>query len=252
MIKFFRHIRRSLIQKNQMGKYFKYAIGEIVLVVIGILIALQINNWNETNSKEAKLNNYLVALKEELNGNIGRLNRAQKRSKNDLERSIRIMTDLNSDAAKSYTSDDLIRVENGTGPIFKVELYSAVYKDLINAGVLENLSDPILKRDIFQIERSLENYDEAFNNAKAIWDNYLLPYYHKHKNVAGIWDSIEDVTLPKLAFKNDLNAFVNNRDYANLLASRARQVANLKVACTYTIKDFEELVSSINTYLKND
>ena len=47
MIKFFRHIRRSLIQKNQMGKYFKYAIGEIILVVIGILIALQINNWNE-------------------------------------------------------------------------------------------------------------------------------------------------------------------------------------------------------------
>lgn len=47
MIKFFRHIRKSLIQENKMGKYFKYAIGEIILVVIGILIALQINNWNE-------------------------------------------------------------------------------------------------------------------------------------------------------------------------------------------------------------
>lgn len=47
MIKFFRHIRRSHINQNQMGKYFKYAIGEILLVVIGILIALQINNINE-------------------------------------------------------------------------------------------------------------------------------------------------------------------------------------------------------------
>ena len=46
MIKFFRHIRKSLIQENKMGKYFKYAIGEIILVVFGILIALQINNWN--------------------------------------------------------------------------------------------------------------------------------------------------------------------------------------------------------------
>ncbi len=54
MIKFFRHIRRSLINQNQMGKYFKYAIGEILLVVIGILIALQINNWNEAK-KEHKI-----------------------------------------------------------------------------------------------------------------------------------------------------------------------------------------------------
>jgi hypothetical protein len=47
MIKFFRNIRQSLIMENKTSKYLKYAIGEIVLVVIGILIALQINNWNQ-------------------------------------------------------------------------------------------------------------------------------------------------------------------------------------------------------------
>jgi len=47
MIKFFRNIRKQLLDEGKTGKYFKYAIGEIVLVVIGILIALQINNWNE-------------------------------------------------------------------------------------------------------------------------------------------------------------------------------------------------------------
>ena len=46
MIKFFRKIRQNLLMENKTGKYFKYAIGEIILVVIGILIALQINNWN--------------------------------------------------------------------------------------------------------------------------------------------------------------------------------------------------------------
>ena len=54
MIKFFRKIRQNLLMENKTSKYFKYAIGEIVLVVIGILIALQINNWNENRkSKQA-------------------------------------------------------------------------------------------------------------------------------------------------------------------------------------------------------
>ena len=51
MIKFFRKIRQNLLSEGKSRKYFKYAIGEIVLVVIGILIALQINNWNENNLK---------------------------------------------------------------------------------------------------------------------------------------------------------------------------------------------------------
>ncbi|MCA0154415.1 DUF6090 family protein [Winogradskyella vincentii] len=59
MIKFFRHIRKSLIEQNQMGKYFKYAIGEIILVVVGILIALQINNWNENRKLQNEINTYL-------------------------------------------------------------------------------------------------------------------------------------------------------------------------------------------------
>lgn len=56
MIKLFRNIRKNLLNEGKTSKYFKYAIGEIVLVVIGILIALQINNWNENQkAKETEL-----------------------------------------------------------------------------------------------------------------------------------------------------------------------------------------------------
>ncbi|MCK8482273.1 DUF6090 family protein [Psychroserpens algicola] len=54
MIKFFRKIRQNLLSEGKTGKYLKYAIGEIILVVIGILIALGINNWNE-NRKKVKI-----------------------------------------------------------------------------------------------------------------------------------------------------------------------------------------------------
>lgn len=58
MIKFFRKIRLKSLTENKFGKYLTYAAGEIILVVIGILIALQINNWNEDQKLEAKTQNY--------------------------------------------------------------------------------------------------------------------------------------------------------------------------------------------------
>jgi len=67
MIKFFRKIRYDLMVKNKTGKYFKYAIGEIILVVIGILIALQINNWNENRLKNQAIKTSLNSLIHDLN-----------------------------------------------------------------------------------------------------------------------------------------------------------------------------------------
>jgi len=61
MIKFFRKIRQQLLAEGAVKKYLLYAIGEILLVVIGILIALQINNWNEQQKIAQQTRHYLVA-----------------------------------------------------------------------------------------------------------------------------------------------------------------------------------------------
>lgn len=66
MIKFFRNIRQSLLMENKTSKYFKYAIGEIVLVVIGILIALQVNNWNENRKYSQEKIEFLNGIRNEL------------------------------------------------------------------------------------------------------------------------------------------------------------------------------------------
>jgi hypothetical protein len=66
MIKFFRKIRQNLLSEGKTGKYLKYAIGEIILVVIGILIALGINNWNNNRLVDYQKINLLKNIKEDL------------------------------------------------------------------------------------------------------------------------------------------------------------------------------------------
>ena len=73
MIRFFRKIRLQFLSQNRAGRYLFYALGEIVLVVIGILIALQINTWNEAQKIAKKEKSFLVNLRQDLEGDSVRL-----------------------------------------------------------------------------------------------------------------------------------------------------------------------------------
>ena len=66
MIKFFRKIRQDLLEKQQMNKYFTYAIGEVFLVMIGILLALYISNWNSNKKDTEKEEWYLINIIEDI------------------------------------------------------------------------------------------------------------------------------------------------------------------------------------------
>ncbi len=79
MLHFFRRIRQRLLTENRFSRYVLYAVGEIVLVVIGILIALQINNWNEDRKNENQNKLMLSQLLEENRSNIQELTRDKGR-----------------------------------------------------------------------------------------------------------------------------------------------------------------------------
>ena len=70
MLRFFRQIRQRLLTDNKFSKYLLYAIGEILLVVIGILIALQVNNWNEDRIERKNEVKLLKELKADLDANL--------------------------------------------------------------------------------------------------------------------------------------------------------------------------------------
>lgn len=85
MLKFFRRIRRNLLGKVQLKKYLIYAIGEILLVVIGILIALQVNNWNTSIQSNQDKEIVIKRVKEEIKANLEGLLEARKVNQNTIE-----------------------------------------------------------------------------------------------------------------------------------------------------------------------
>ena len=101
MIKFFRRIRQKLLSENKLTRYLFYAFGEIILVMIGILLALQVNNWNEerkSRDKEAILVNNIV---EDLNSDAAHMDRALE----ELDEQLVVVDACISKACLLYTSD---------------------------------------------------------------------------------------------------------------------------------------------------
>ena len=147
MIKFFRHIRKSLLERNKIGKYFKYAIGEIVRVVIGILIALQVNNWNE----KRKLKNYekqlLIQLKNDLERNSGDLKFNIILQEKLIESSNLLVNHLNNKLPYS----DTLKVHFANTALWtKFIVNAGAYKTIESKG-LDLISDLELRDLIFRI-----------------------------------------------------------------------------------------------------
>ncbi len=158
MIKFFRHIRKSLVLENKTGKYFKYAIGEIVLVVIGILIALSINNWNELNKKRAVELETLTDLKTEIEQNIfvfeTHLN-AKKVGKTNVDAYI------NKLIVGNIKVEDIIAFYKDHGKSFRTYNPSnGVLNSVINSGNINTLTNKELKYELTSWNDVLIDYLE--------------------------------------------------------------------------------------------
>ena len=155
MIKFFRKIRYDLLEKNKTGKYLKYAIGEIVLVVIGILIALQINNWNENRLKKDATLNYLEQIKSELVLDVEFLNDQLKTSQNSINY-------LNLISEGKYGNIDLSKLLYSLSQNLSQRNFGASYNKLLETGNTEYINDDELSKNLQSYYfASCSNYNDV-------------------------------------------------------------------------------------------
>ncbi|MCK0178880.1 DUF6090 family protein [Flavobacteriaceae bacterium S0862] len=214
MIKFFREIRKDLMEKNKTGKYFKYAVGEIVLVVIGILIALSINNWNEITKNRTEEVRLLEKVSTDLISDINQLKKhisdaTQRQTKVDSIFTI-LYKDSNTDPIKFLKLNfDAISIEN------HFEVNSSTFDESQAAGSIKFIQNDSLREDIFNYYRiTKRNYDDE-NTVQSIYRDIYPIMFKKifaSKEFVLLYSKIES-TLPELNIKS----LGKDQDYMSIL-----------------------------------
>ncbi len=245
MIKFFRKIRYNLMSENKMSKYFKYAIGEIILVVIGILIALQINNWNQKRINNDKARYYLLGLESDLTRQIANLDNINK----SYVSIIKVAENLLVDYQKFESIEAIPNINKRISNLMWENTFSVIntsFSELVSTGNISLIQNKELRNQIIEYYQYLEvSYQTTNQNSKDVFYSLAFPLFSE---VLIINPSDFGMSLDKKLIynfsekltKEQKNQFKNIETQKKII-----NAINLKILATTSNKQ------SLNFFIKN-
>ena len=248
MIKFFRNIRKKLIEQSKVRSYILYAIGEIILVVIGILIALQINNWNENQKTSAKIKSILIALKSDLIQDTTLISNKLPGIIEQIELNESLRSRV---AAPEATLDTLIKItrfEFNPGWSNQIVYNTNAYNSLNQTGLIEHLSDS-LKSNIknfysnkstlnLRVERITNDYR---NKVASFVDTYSFGSTELHDQ-GSLIDSL---------IWNDVDAGHLAARFQGITNFKRLQFRETKEELDYSLIHSRDLLKHLDLYIKS-
>ena len=192
--------------ENKTGKYFKYAIGEIILVMIGILLALQVNNWNENRKKETLKNEYKTALINDYTKDTIQINDRLSRNNLRIER-INSLGDSLTNGHFNNLESYLRLLNNELVGMRVTNVYNTnSFNLLISSGKID-LFDKDLRKELMELNR-LQTFEKTVQNGnKAYLFNFMLKVGSKYPNLGSplsknkthqlLWKDVKVNDLPR-------------------------------------------------------
>ncbi len=187
MIKFFRHIRKSLLMENnkskpasRTGKYFKYAIGEILLVVMGILIALQVNNWNVDRVQRISEVKYLNNIKLDLQKDLASLSYQIDFRRDKVKRLEKLINQINGLAV-----DDIDELAKNVFFTLMEERFTpnnSTYTELASSGNLSLISNDSIKKLLLELEELYKTNNFGIDHELFEYREYISKPMFKFTN----------------------------------------------------------------------
>jgi hypothetical protein len=207
MINFLRRIRRDLLHENKTSIYLIYAVGEVVLVVFGILIALQIDNWNELKKDRSEEIEILNSFHEEFLENKERMKTVESLF-SEISQSNQLLMNL---IGKKPTELELVNTDSLLGvSIFYYDYIPGDYvlSNLKSTGKLNLISSEKLRKLLFEWTQELSLKENAFEMLDKYFMESLIPYLNKNASLKNIdvYTSYGSNT-PSVLESNSINMF---------------------------------------------
>lgn len=248
MINFFRNLRRRLLTENKFSKYLLYALGEILLIVIGILIALQINNWNQNKLREKKEVEMLNLLKSDLLEGISEFDQSiaqYSKAKNSIEKVIDHLESnkVYNDSLKFHFFNTMLYWGTSDLTNSNFETLKAIGIDLISNIELRNRLSLVFDEYDSWIEKDESRYVEILIDAGNNVLNTRFYEYWEGELISGEYIG-EMIPLDYESLKTD-------QEYLFFLKSLKNQMKWLiEEPIKSTQLEVEELIEEINTELE--
>ncbi len=205
------------MEKNKTGKYLKYAIGEIILVVIGILIALSINNWNNDKVSQSESNEFNQRLLAEIDKNLELADNKIIRIKNMMNSSRGILDLFN----KQLEEDDLKLLDsliNESIQGVKTEFIVGTLNEGMNTGKVALINSNELKSKIYGLPSNIEyvgDYDDTFS---IYLGEILQPFLYDNFNYRRMDNKYSGLKVGPSKFKTERNrTLLENEKFENLI-----------------------------------
>jgi len=219
--------------ENKTGKYFKYAIGEIILVVIGILIALSINNWNEQRKDNLTEKELLRGLLIDFSETKSRLKETINLQNTSFSYGKRLL--FLYDSKGLLVKKDSIAAFVGFGALswWRAEPVNGTYDAMVSTGNIGLLKNKELRRDLAKFDAELKNgfedheysmdlLNELTLEQSAYAFNFLYDQTRRDLGLLVINDSVET----EKNITSSINALKNNKRFFGLLSSRLMMEKN--------------------------
>ena len=251
MIKFFRKIRHDLLSKGKTGKYFKYAIGEIVLVVIGILIALQINNWNQQRVQDKEEQSAILNLKQDFEYNYRALDSVLSETKSNMVSQF-ILLNHTGNKSKKITREEFNISLNRLADINEFYPRNGYLDDLISSGKLGIIKNQILRNKlsswnaVFDYIKSREV--ELEKGRDRVTDMIVKKGSWLNADAVSTDQAVKNNTFPKSGFDIDNRDLLNELEFENNTENTIYQNDKL----TQSHKKGLELITEILSLLEKE